>query len=54
MHDTLDLGQPAPSAPGPEGLHFINMSSFGSRALAPRTTDANIEPTPFIWAPRHK
>ena len=44
-----DRGQ-APGAPLPVGLYFIDTSSFGSRDIAPRGTDSNINLPSFIWA----
>ena len=37
-------------APLPIGLYFIDTSSFGSRAITPRSTDSNINLPSFIWA----
>ena len=43
------VGQ-APGAPLPVGLYFIDTSSFGSRDIRPRGTDATINLPSFIWA----
>ncbi|TXM75975.1 transporter [Methylobacterium sp. WL12] len=43
------VGQ-APGAPLPVGLYFIDTSSFGSRDIAPRGTDSNVNLPSFIWA----
>ena len=37
-------------APLPIGLYFIDTSSFGSRAITPRSTASNINLPSFIWA----